>query len=294
MIGHASKDENNQYKLYIHTVPKEISCYDWNKYYVGITSKNNVNHRWENGCGYKSQPFYRAIKKYGWNNMKHDVIYDNLTYQEAVRLEQIVILLLRSNISLYGYNITAGGEGVNGYVMPQKERERRSECYKGKNNPFYNCKHTSETRKLMSLHHYDCSGDNNHHNKHVFMFDLDGHFLKEYVSITDACKDNNITDMCIIRAIQERRQGNNYFWGYKEDIIIDDNNNIQLKHNYRRIYKKDKQIEQYTLDNQYVQTYENITNAAEQVNGSRQGITASIRRNGTAYGYKWKYKENDI
>lgn len=179
-----------------------------------------------------------------------------------------------SNISVCGYNITAGGEGINGYIMSQKERERRSECYKGKNNPFYNCKHTSETRKLMSLHHYDCSGDNNPHNKHIFMFDLDGCFLKEYISITDACKDNNTTDCCIIHAIQEKRQGNNYFWGYKEDIIIDTNNDIKLKYNYRRIHKRDKQVEQYTLDNQYVQTYKNITNAAEQINGSRQGIIA--------------------
>lgn len=288
-------DENGTYKLYIHTVPKEISCYDWDKHYVGITRKNNVNHRWENGCGYKSQPFYRAIAKYGWNNIKHDIIYDNLTYQEAIRLEQVIILLLRSNIPLYGYNITAGGEGISGYVMSQEERKRRSERYKGKNNPFYHCKHTDETRKLMSLHHWDCSGINNYNSKRVFMFNLQGILLKEYISVSEACKDNNITDMCIIRAIQNKRQGDKYFWGYEEDVEIIQNN-IVLKNfdTYRIKISQYKPVVQYDINNNVVNTYDGITIAAKALNGTRQNIRRAIRSNTTAYGYRWKYLSDEL
>ena len=44
---------NNQlWTVYLHTVPKNISGYDYDKYYVGITSHKDVNLRWQNGRGY--------------------------------------------------------------------------------------------------------------------------------------------------------------------------------------------------------------------------------------------------
>ena len=39
--------ENNIWTVYIHIVPKSISGYDYDKYYVGITSKP-VEKRWKN------------------------------------------------------------------------------------------------------------------------------------------------------------------------------------------------------------------------------------------------------
>lgn len=40
------------------------------KVYVGITSQS-IKVRWQNGNGYiKCKTFYRAIRKYGWENMK--------------------------------------------------------------------------------------------------------------------------------------------------------------------------------------------------------------------------------
>ena len=63
--------ENNIWTVYVHIVPKEISDYDYDKYYVGITSKT-VEFRWKkDGYGYINQPFYNAIQKYGWNNIEH-------------------------------------------------------------------------------------------------------------------------------------------------------------------------------------------------------------------------------
>lgn len=41
------------YKLYIHIVPKKITGYDHDKYYVGITRQKSVKLRWNNGNGYR-------------------------------------------------------------------------------------------------------------------------------------------------------------------------------------------------------------------------------------------------
>ena len=64
---------NRIWKLYLHTSPN-------GKKYYGITSKNNPSERWgNNGDNYKRHPyFYNAINKYGWNNFKHEIIFDSI------------------------------------------------------------------------------------------------------------------------------------------------------------------------------------------------------------------------
>lgn len=76
-----------KFYLYIHIVPKEINPYGHDKYYVGITSRH-PKIRWMNGLGYKTQMFYRAIEKYGWDNIEHKIIASNLNQTEAEELEK--------------------------------------------------------------------------------------------------------------------------------------------------------------------------------------------------------------
>lgn len=147
--------KNNNWTVYIHIVPKCLSGHDHDKYYVGITSYD-ITSRWgKNGCGYKTQYFNRAIQKYGWNNIKHEIIANNLTHDEACAFEKRLINKLQSNNLKYGYNLTSGGEGTCGISN-----------YKDKN-PFYGKKHSQETKIKMSKHHYDCSGCNNPSAKRV-------------------------------------------------------------------------------------------------------------------------------
>ena len=64
------------YTVYKHTAPN-------GKVYIGIT-KRKLEERWEAGKGYKSNSlFYKAILKYGWANIKHEVIKSGLTKEEA-------------------------------------------------------------------------------------------------------------------------------------------------------------------------------------------------------------------
>lgn len=67
----------NDYVVYIH---KNILN---GKVYVGQTC--NLSERWRNnGKNYfNSIKFYNAIKKYGWDNFTHEVVYSNLNKQAA-------------------------------------------------------------------------------------------------------------------------------------------------------------------------------------------------------------------
>ena len=67
------------------------------KYYFGITSQN-PKYRWANGNGYKECPlFWNAIQKYGWDNIKHEILYTGLTEQEAKDMERKLIAEYKSN-----------------------------------------------------------------------------------------------------------------------------------------------------------------------------------------------------
>ena len=59
------------------------------KSYIGITSRENLNQRWLNGNGYSiNTPFGKAIEKYGWESIKHEILDTNLEEDEAKRLEK--------------------------------------------------------------------------------------------------------------------------------------------------------------------------------------------------------------
>lgn len=114
----------NRYTVYKHTCPNE-------KVYIGITQQEPKN-RWLNGHGYKKQIFYRAILKYGWENIKHEILYSNVT--EAVAKEKEIELISKYNSTnpKYGYNVVEGGQGTTGYHHTEKSKEKMRNLKLGK------------------------------------------------------------------------------------------------------------------------------------------------------------------
>lgn len=108
--------------VYKHTSPS-------GKVYIGITSRN-PKRRWKHGSGYSNNPYFtHAIQKYGWENFKHEILYEGLSKEEACEKEIELIKKYDSTNHNKGYNITIGGE----YNSPSKEgREKISLANKGK------------------------------------------------------------------------------------------------------------------------------------------------------------------
>lgn len=103
------------------------------KTYVGRTSQNPEDRYGINGTGYLRQDKYsgrylqplfaNAINKYGWDNFYHEVIASNLTEQESINFEKLLINLLHSNKKEFGYNMTDGGEDLSN--LWSEERKAR-------------------------------------------------------------------------------------------------------------------------------------------------------------------------
>ena len=118
------------------------------KVYIGQT-KQNLSQRFRNGKGYeKCTYFYRAIKKYGWDNFEHIILEENIsTPEEANNREKYWIKYYNSNIGSKGYNSTAGG--TTGAFWSEELRKQRSERFRGVNGTFYGKHHTEEYKEFM-------------------------------------------------------------------------------------------------------------------------------------------------
>lgn len=135
--------EENNYTVYMHVCPN-------NKKYIGIT-KQIPEKRWKSGVGYRTQEhFKRAIKKYGWENIKHFILFTNLTKEEACNKEIELIKKYKSNNYKYGYNVTSGGEGANN-VKPSLETRRKNSIAHLGNQNAKGYKHTKEEKEKMRL-----------------------------------------------------------------------------------------------------------------------------------------------
>lgn len=131
------------------------------KRYIGIT-KSKVEHRWSNGSGYKDNPhFYSAIQKYGWDGFEHSVLFSGLSEERAKELERELIAEYNLQDRRYGYNMTAGGDGL---LNPTDDvRQKMSDAARSDHRMSLlaearkkaavartGCRHSAETIKKMS------------------------------------------------------------------------------------------------------------------------------------------------
>lgn len=111
--------------------------------------------RWNNGYGYKRQPYFmNAIRKYGWDNFKHEILFIGLDKEEAERKEIELIAQCRSDEKAHGYNVEHGGNSSG--KMSEETKRKISKSLKGRHTdvaPWLGKHHTAETkRKLSEMH----------------------------------------------------------------------------------------------------------------------------------------------
>ena len=109
------------YCIYKHTLPNQ-------KVYIGQTC--DISHRWRASSYVGNSFFYNAIQKYGWENITHEILENNLTLDEANEREKYYIALYQATNSKYGYNLRIGGDGGGPMgVKTEKFKERYKKVY---------------------------------------------------------------------------------------------------------------------------------------------------------------------
>ena len=98
------------YLIYKHTCPN-------GKSYIGITSdyeKRCIQHQKTRNCS----AFYDAIMFFGWDNIKHEILIDGITKEQAMILESKFIMSHETFFPV-GYNLKIKYESTNKSVIPK-------------------------------------------------------------------------------------------------------------------------------------------------------------------------------
>lgn len=300
---------NDNYCVYKHTTPS-------GKVYIGLTMMD-VKKRWDNGNGYKgNRHFTNAINKYGWGNITHEILNKNLSKKDASRLEQYYIYVYRSADPKYGYNKTTGGE--TGFEFTDEIKEKISIASKKTwEDPVYRetmkkkiaqtwkdenlRKKVSETTKQL---HQDpeyrrkyiagresfkkkVQGVNNWKHVSILQYSLCGEFVAKFETVSEAGaaigKPTQDISKCLVG---KYRHAYGYIWVYANSKNIQDI--IQKK---TRPPKSCKRIKQYSLNGEYINTFDSISSAKKSLGRSRIRISEcaqGLRR--SAGGYIWRYE----
>ena len=202
----------DRYIVYEHLFPN-------GKRYIGITCRD-PKKRWKGGLyGYAHNIYMQnAIKKYGWRNIKHNVLKDNLSKKEAeeeeIRLIELYDLTNRKN----GYNLEKGGKGTN--RITEETRKKLKEKCSGKNNARYGVEVSKETREKMRMAKLGTKQSKQHRfnimcgeGKKTAQYDLEDNLIKVWYSTREAQRELHIFNIAKCCRGEQKTAGG-YKWKY--------------------------------------------------------------------------------
>lgn len=182
--------------------------------YIGQTvfslETRKYKHETVGNTGYY---FHNAIRKYGKDNFKWQILCNCESKEELYKKEKYYIKKYKSNIKGCGYNMTDGGESPLGRKHTEETKKKMSEAKKGRKNP-----HTKEwNRKIGSAqlgdknHMYGKYGVLHHGSKKYVIVNTNGH---EFVvdGLAEFCRNNDLCATNLNMCANGRR---NHHKGYK-------------------------------------------------------------------------------
>lgn len=216
-----------------------------NKYYIGQTILE-AQKRWRNGGGYKNQPkFYRAIKKYGWENFTHIILEADIpTIEQANEREKYWISFYNSIKN--GYNVSIGGTIPQYFCKPvyqldynkniincfesTREAERQtgisqaniSHCCTGRTNSangYWWC-------YVVDYNTYICkpAGASNGRPRYIAKYDLNNTLIEVFSSLSNAERATSIPHQNISKCCNNKlKSAGGFIWRFIDEETKSEN-----------------------------------------------------------------------
>lgn len=293
------------------------------KVYIGITSVAPEKRWGKDGVGYKDQVFGRAIQKYGWDNFEHEILMDNLSKEEANKLEVKFIDLYHATDNNYGYNISEGGKNnadiflkkVYQYSFDGKFiQEYESADDVVEKNPSFkkstiqdSCCKPINTVGYGYRWSYDFLGDQiewkllvSDVSKPIYCYDLDGNFVAKYFSSMDASNKTGIDRSGISQCCKGKRHnagGFRWFYEYQGEKVP------ELKYEFDKMGRKRKirtdyhtlfkPIYQYDTTGMLIEEYSSASEACKKFGTGADAIRNAACKKTKSSGYYWSYAKYD-
>lgn len=246
------------------------------KQYVGQSI--NVEKRWyahKNSSRYDSNIYlYNAMNKHGLDNFIVEIIESNIPLDEINKREEYWINELNT-LRPNGYNLTLGGEGTKGYIMPDDTKSLISNKAKER---YLNL---SEEEKLEMINRLPDDGyDLNKMNEG---------FKKWLENSPDKVKER------IKNSVKTKKEKGYDFYNFSFGKMDE----IEKQKMYNKISKSNPRSQPIFMleNNDIVMEFHSIGEASKFLNKehniglhSKNRIRKVLDTDNIAYGYKWKRK----
>lgn len=315
-----NKNEERNYVVYKHTNKINGKCY------IGITNRKPEKRWGNNGNGYLTktkkgtycQPkFAHAILKYSWDNFEHEILFENLTQDEAKQKEYELIAYYDAIDN--GYNIEIGGnyivcaiekpvkqytkEGL--FIQEYDSAKQASEITGVNKSDIGSCCHDKlktagnfiwrfSFDELTKEHLIWCN-DNGRLDScvSVCQYSMDGTLIAEYQGMLIAARDvgaNHANIFCCCNGYKKTCKG--YIWRYANEPLTQEHlewcNTPRNEHIQRS-------VSQYTKEGVFVKTYPSIKDASLETGVHHTNIAACCRNEMKSAGdCFWRYAEDGI
>lgn len=247
------------YTVYMHTSPS-------GKRYIGITSQKPERRWGNNGSYYQNKHLRSAIAKYGWENFKHEILFEKLTKQEAEEKEIELIAKYQSNNREFGYNIENGGNSTG--------------CF------------SEETKRMLSKIHKTI--DKDWVRIPICQYTTEGVLIKEWKSSIHAEKALGIEHTsirCCCRGDVKISGG--YIWKNKGDVLTEEE--VVWRNTSNRYSPNKKEISQYDKNGKFIKKYDSILSASKELGIEHAVISRCCNdTQRIAGGYIWRYSDVEL
>lgn len=320
--------KSSNYTLYIHVAPNDkkyigITSVDPEKRW----GKNGYRYK-------SNPYFWNAIQKYGWDNFQHLILFENLSKEDADKKEKELISKYKTHLFEFGFNRDMGGfhSGFHSKATLKKINDsRKKKVYQynfdGELIAVFNSLTDASTKTNISLNNLSLcclnktksagnflwsytnnesdilqkiKSNNNKVNdgsikKKVYQIDLKtGKIIKEYSSITEASKSNNLEIAGISSCCQEKLLSySNFIWSFCDSkdyitkrLIL---NSKKLKSGSKRNVA---QIDLITGN--IINIFNSLTEASNYIKTSVCNIsTCCSGKTKSSCGFAWEYYKKD-
>lgn len=192
----------------------------------------------------------------------------------------------------FGSNLVNSNEGGINPITSSETKKTQREIKLGKKLSLKHIeslkKYYSEKRKLIPKKIKKEKGESNR--MVVSQYDLNGCFIRTFISIAEASKSTKIAKHVIskvCRGICSYNRGGFYMWKYGD--LIKNGNNINPFSKQRKT-KNIKSVIQFSLNGDLINEYERIFDAANTVGVTSTAIRFACIKGFKTKGYIWKFK----
>lgn len=269
----------------------------------------------------------RVINK---TNYEVEILFESNDYEFIKNKEIELIKLYGKKWNNTGtlVNITDGGEGITGYSLPEWHKKKLSEArigtfkkgtkiyqYNKSGNFIKEWRSIAEAERSFNVKDSSiCKCVNNKSNSShgfywskvkydnftnpvkrnvipIYQYDLDGNFIKEWNSIKEASTFYSVTNGAIEAVLLEKTLSSaGFIWKryYKKKV------------DKRKIRVELKKINKFSMSGDLIESFESMRNLHERLYPNRNfkvlkdTILKVLNNNrNSAFGYKWKYLENN-